>query len=293
MIHHTSGDLVHLRERKSRCRSSSHEDRFTQQFPVELLDRSGSPVLLKTRRRKRRSSNSPQAATARPLNHNHSTQYDASSEAAPFYTPAVPALVDQMTDDDLMIAIQSGQADAFPEIVNRYQGLLIGFFMKNTRDVQLAEDLAQETLLKIYNQSWDYLPLGRFRGWMFRIARNLLIDDVRRKSHDALVQAVKRQSQTEEVQAIARLAGDLIGPETAVEQSEFAELIDEVLAEIPEDQRQTFMLHHYSDLSLSEVAEIMEVSLATSKSRLRLAREKLAEKLRTRGISLRVAASQD
>ncbi len=186
-------------------------------------------------------------------------------------------------DDELMILIQSGVVDAFNTLVGKYQGMLIGFFMRNTRDIQLSEDLAQETLLKVYNQAWDYLPLGRFRGWMFRIARNLMIDNVRRRSHDALVQAVKRQPQEEE-HAMARLAGDIFGPDEQVQHHEFTNLIDDLLGGIPEDQRQTFTLHHYSGLSLPEVAQIMDVKLATSKSRLRLAREKLAEKLVARGI---------
>ncbi|WP_417848409.1 RNA polymerase sigma factor [Thalassoglobus sp.] len=187
-----------------------------------------------------------------------------------------------MTDDELMILIQSGTVEAFNTLVAKYQGMLIGFFMRNTRDLQLSEDLAQETLLKVYNQAWDYLPLGRFRGWMFRIARNLLIDNVRKRSNDALVQAVKRQPR-EESDVMARISEDILGPDERVQNQEFSSLIDELLAEIPEDQRQTFTLHHYTGLSLPEVSEIMEIPLATSKSRLRLAREKLAEKLRARG----------
>ena len=76
-------------------------------------------------------------------------------------------------DDQIMIRIQSGDPHAFEELVKLHQGPLIGFFFRNTRDAQLSEDLTQETLLRVYNQSWDYIPLGRFKGWMFRIARNL------------------------------------------------------------------------------------------------------------------------
>ena len=60
--------------------------------------------------------------------------------------------------------------------------------------------------------------------------------------------------------------------------------MDQLLEEIPEDQRQTFVLHHYVGLDLAEVAEILDANLATTKSRLRLAREKLREKLRPLGI---------
>ena len=186
---------------------------------------------------------------------------------------------EERTDDALMILLQEGDASAFDALVQRHQSALIGFFVKNTRDVQLSEDLTQETLLKVYNQAWDYLPLGRFRAWMYRIGRNLLIDNVRRRSHDALVRAVKGRSE-DESDALARLAEDLSTPGEQAEQRELARLLNEFLEEIPDEQRQTVTLHYYVGLSLPDVAEIMETPLATCKSRLRLAREKIGERLR-------------
>jgi len=190
-----------------------------------------------------------------------------------------------MPDDDaLMIRLQEGDARAFDELVAKYQGPLVGFFQRNTRDLQLSEDLTQETLLRVYNQSWDYLPVGKFRGWMYRIARNLLIDNVRRQSHDALVHACTG-GQTDAADAIARLADKLLPPDQRADQRDFQRLIEELLSQLPEDQRLTFTLHHFSELTLGEVANVMETSLPTSKSRLRLAREKLREKLQTRGVT--------
>jgi RNA polymerase sigma-70 factor (ECF subfamily) len=189
-----------------------------------------------------------------------------------------------MTDDELMIRLQSGDQAAFGEVVDRHERSLIGFFFHNTRDLQLSEDLTQETLLKVYHQAWDYLPLGRFRGWLFRIARNLLIDDVRRRSHDALIRAVGTGRRDDEEEPLARVAAEVVPPEAGLANEDLRRLISELLDEIPEDQRMTFVLHHYSDLPLAEVAVIMESSEATTKSRLRLAREKLADKLRLRGI---------
>ena len=190
-----------------------------------------------------------------------------------------------MTDDDLlMIRLQEGDNTAFDELVDLYQSPLIGFFIRNTRDVQLAEDLAQDTLIKLYQQSWDYLPVGRFRGWLFRIARNLLIDDIRRKTNDALVRAVKRPRDAED-DVLYRIAGEMTSPEDMADQREVAKLVESGLALIPEEQRQTFTLHHYGGVSLPEIAQIMDVPLPTAKSRLRLAREKLAEILRAHGIT--------
>ena len=188
-----------------------------------------------------------------------------------------------MTDDDrLMVGIQSGDPAAFEALVERHQGPLVGFFFRNTRDRQFSEDLTQETLLRVYNQAWDYLPAGRFRGWMYRIARNLLIDNVRRQSHDALVRAVKGRREDED-DMLARIAGEVLSPVDRANYGELAGLVDELLEQLPEDQRLTFTLHHTAGLTLSEVSDVMGTSLPTSKSRLRLAREKLQQKLRQRG----------
>jgi len=187
-------------------------------------------------------------------------------------------------DDELMVRIQGGESRAFEELVSCHQSPLIGFFFRNTRDRQMSEDLCQETLLRVYNQSWDYLPVGRFRGWMYRIARNLLIDNVRRQSHDALVKAVTGKADDEQ-DALSRLAGEVLSPHEKANARELSDLVDEMLGEIPEDQKLTFTMHHFSGLSLPEVAEVMETSLPTTKSRLRLAREKLREKLSQRGIT--------
>lgn len=191
----------------------------------------------------------------------------------------------RMTDDDqLMIRVQEGEVLAFNELVARYEGPLIGFFLRNTRDRYLAEDLAQETFLRIYEKAWDYLPCGRFRGWMFRIARNLRIDDHRRRSHDALIRAVRGHADAED-DALARIVCELLPPEDRASHREVSGLIDELLQEIPDDQRETFTLHHYSGLPLAEVAEITETNLATCKSRLRLAREKLSMLMKRRGVA--------
>jgi RNA polymerase sigma-70 factor (ECF subfamily) len=195
-------------------------------------------------------------------------------------TDAVTTPLDE--DDDLMLRLQGGERAAFDRLVDRHQSSLLGFFIKHLHDVQLAEDLTQETLLRVYNQSWDFLPRGCFRGWMFRIARNLLIDSTRRRSHDALVRAVR--SQHEEDDGLARLVGDVVPPDQIADQHEVARAVELILPELPEEQRTTFKLYHFSGLSLPEVAEAMEANLPTTKSRLRLAREKLRERLRERGI---------
>lgn len=194
-------------------------------------------------------------------------------------------------DDKLMIRLQEGDHTAFDELVLKYRGPLEGFFTRNLRDRQLAEDLTQETLLKVFNRAWDYLPVGRFRGWMYRMARNLMIDNVRRRSHDALILAGKMTPRDRDDDHLARIAGEILSPDQLAGQRELGELVDRLLEKIPDEQRVTFTLHHYSELPLPEVAEIMETSLPTCKSRLRLAREKLRDLLRTFGVGAPFPAS--
>lgn len=185
-------------------------------------------------------------------------------------------------DDQRMVRLQDGDAAAFDEIVAVWQRPLFAFFMRNTRDEQLCEDLVQETLLRLYRKAWDYLPTGRFKGWMFRIAHNLLIDHSRRAVNDVLIRGSVRKG-GDEFDPLQLLPGDLISPINRAAENEVAAIVSELLTQLPDEQRATFILHHYDSLTLSEVADAMETTLPTAKSRLRLAREKLRYLLSCRG----------
>ncbi|MEM1062912.1 MAG: sigma-70 family RNA polymerase sigma factor [Planctomycetota bacterium] len=196
-----------------------------------------------------------------------------------------PADDDGPADDDLMIALQAGDADAFPVLIGRYQSRLIGFFTHNIKDRTLAEDLTQETFLKLHKAAWDYLPTGHFRAWLFRIARNLLIDTTRKQSRDLLLHATKAKPAGEDAfDPLTAVSGDTPAPGLRADQREVRDIVDDLLAGLPDEQRLTFTLHHDGGMSLPEVAEELGTSLPTTKSRLRLAREKLRAALRPLGL---------
>jgi len=188
-------------------------------------------------------------------------------------------------DDELMRLLQQGQESAFQELMDRHLEDLRNFFRARSHSLrarQVAEDLAQEVLLRVYHQAPDFKPQGKFKSWMYRIARNLLIDALRRDAYDALTGAREGGDVDEqltrlvdEVPEVAQLAGQKV----------LGDLVVQLLTELPEEQRLTFQIHHFLGLSLPEVAEILETSTATTKSRLRLAREKLRELLAARGIT--------
>ncbi len=190
-------------------------------------------------------------------------------------------------DDQRMIRLQEGDQTAFDDIVAAWQDALYGFFFRRTRDAQRSEDLVQETLLRLYRKAWDYVPTGRFRGWLFRVAHNLLIDSVRRQSNDALIRRVSGTvfRDGEQTDLLSLMPDDVVSAEARVAESEIADVVSELLEDLPDEQRQTFMLHHFESLTLSEVADAMDTSLPTAKSRLRLAKEKLRYHLTCRGFA--------
>ncbi len=189
------------------------------------------------------------------------------------------------SDDLLMMRLQDHDPRAFEELVSLWQRPLMGFFYRNTRDEHLSEDLVQETLLRLYRNSWDYLPRGLFKGFLFRIARNLLIDHSRRSVHDVLIRRIQpRTSDGDELPDVMQLVpDDMLAPEGKAIEREVAQIIQDLIQQLPDEQRQTFMMHYYDGLTLADVAAAMGSNLPTAKSRLRLAREKLKYLLVCRG----------
>jgi len=119
---------------------------------------------------------------------------------------------------------------------------------------------------------------------MYRVARNLLIDNVRRHAHDALVKVVRGRPNDDGTNVLAGIAGDLTSLAEQASYRELGGMVDQLLETLPDEQLLTFVLHHYAGLTVSEVADVMESSVPTSKSRLRLAREKLSARLIDRGV---------
>lgn len=185
-------------------------------------------------------------------------------------------------DDQRMIRLQHGDSTAFGEIVSLWQSQLFGFFRRTTRDEHLSEDLVQETLLRLHKSSLDYLPNGRFKAFVFQIARNLVIDNSRRTINNVLIRSVKGNvscNDSEERDMMQMVPDKAASQVDRAEANDLSEVVQEMLQELPAEQRQTFILHHYESMTLAEVADAMHTSLPTAKSRLRLVKEKLRDKL--------------
>jgi len=179
------------------------------------------------------------------------------------------------SDDDLMRACQEGDVDAFEVLVSRYRRKLHVFITHIIGDEGLAEDFLQETFLRVYLEASDYLPMGRFRGWLYTIARNL--------SLNSLNYAARHRGLTPDAPMILwnwEAAADAPA-ENSWESKE--ELLREVAARaegLSEKHRHVVLLRYFHGLSIAEIAEVEECPVGTVKSRLHHAIKELRYKIR-------------
>ena len=188
------------------------------------------------------------------------------------------------TDDDLMLAFASGSDHAFAQLHRRHASQLQGWLYRQLRDTHAAEDLTQEVFIQIHRSRKDYTPGHSFTGWLYRIARNLLISTARRKHAEKRrmdrTQQLGGEQDNDDTDFITRVASTLQDPAEAMGDREFAETVDGLLAGLPDDQKTTFVLSVYCGLSCTEIGVVTQCCTATVKGRLRLAKAALRGRLR-------------
>ncbi len=153
-------------------------------------------------------------------------------------------------DVELMRRIQADDREAFGELIHRHQDLLLNFF-RRMGVYDYAEDLVQETFLKLYQYRKRYSPRAAFRTFLYRMAGQLRVDRLRK---------LKRR------QALARLlhARQRAAPAKSPDKTE----VQEMLAYLPDGMRQVVVLRIYHTMKYAEIAEAMDIPVGTVKSRM-------------------------
>jgi RNA polymerase sigma-70 factor (ECF subfamily) len=180
--------------------------------------------------------------------------------------------------DELLDAVrraQSGSVEAFEDLYRAHQAGIYTFIRSQVREPELAADLAQQTFVR----AWESLPrlreAGAFRGWLHRIATNLVRDEV--KSGRARLEVVASVLEDSD---LAEMAGS--DEDTLVRTVVAAELRQQVraaLGALPAEQRQAVVMHHLEGMPVAEIAQAMGVRPGTVMSRLARAREALRGRL--------------
>lgn len=177
---------------------------------------------------------------------------------------------DEPNDESLAQAIQQGSQPALRRLVIRHHAPLIGFLYRMTGgDRFLAEDLAQETMVRLLRGIRSYDGRRPFKPWLYQIAVNV--------TRDYYKQAEMRHTGSDDG-SMARIASPQ-RPETAVIQRETAQEAVTAVYHLPPHQRETLLLRYAEELSLEEIALILNIPVGTVKSRLSLALKRLREEL--------------
>lgn len=184
-------------------------------------------------------------------------------------------------DLELMRRFQGGDVDAFTELYEVHLRGLLNFFFRLCWDRSLAEDFAQEVLLRVYKSARNWEPNAKFTTFLYRIARNYWIDHCRllstQKENVSLNATVGDADSG--TRLVDRLPDDIRPPESDIERRELYDSIMGALNQLPEEQRMVFVLSEIEELRYHEIAEIMDIPVGTVKSRMHTAIAKLQDLL--------------
>jgi RNA polymerase sigma-70 factor (ECF subfamily) len=168
-----------------------------------------------------------------------------------------------------MVRIREGDMEAFRLLVEMHQARVIGTISKMLGSDAESEDLAQQVFIRVWKSAPRYQPTAKFTTWLFRITRNLVFNELRRKRHFA--------DQSEVIaEPIERAEKE---PDRVLLEGELQKAIQEAINQLPESQRMAIILRRFEEMPYEEIAKVMGTSVPAVKSILFRARAELRERL--------------
>jgi RNA polymerase sigma factor (sigma-70 family) len=165
-------------------------------------------------------------------------------------------------DEDVMLQVRDGEVHMLGVLFDRYQAPLFNFYSKMTQDRTVSEDLVQEVFLRILRYRQTYRPSTPFRAWMYQIARNTRIDQVRKVRPETPL--------TTEPLAPTRASDD-------AERQQESQLLQRALMQLAEDKREILVLSRFQELKYEEIARLLGCETNTVKVRVHRALQQLRE----------------
>jgi RNA polymerase sigma-70 factor, ECF subfamily len=181
------------------------------------------------------------------------------------------------SDPEVVAWAKQGHEAAFRELVRRYERPVFSLLYRMVRDRALAEDLAQETFIKVLNAIGSYNPQFKFSSWIFKIANNAAIDHLRRRELDTLSLDGSPHAETPEaMQATAlQIGARQETPLDTVEAKELGSEIEAAIGRLRPEYRSCILLRHVEGRAYEEIAEILDLPLGTVKTYIHRARNEL------------------
>jgi len=184
-------------------------------------------------------------------------------------------------DREVVALAKAGKEAAYRELLSRYERPVFSLIYRMVRDRALAEDLAQETFIKVLNALDSYRPEFKFSSWIFKIANNAAIDQLRKRELDTLsLDGAPGARTAEEVEATALQAVDRTeSPLAELEARELGGEIEQAIGKLRPEYRTAILLRHVEGRAYEEIAEVMDLPLGTVKTYIHRARLELREYL--------------
>ena len=184
-----------------------------------------------------------------------------------------------ITDEQLIKQFQEGDRQSYNELVFRYKDKILNFLYRFVYDMDLAEDLAQETFLKVYLKKDSYREISKFSTWMYTIASNLAKTELRK---------IKRRKtySISEISDVDREVNFFVqdeNPDDKLDDNE-SNILHESIFELEEDFRTIIILREIQELSYENISKILKLPLGTVKSRINRGKLKLRDILVNKGV---------
>lgn len=178
-------------------------------------------------------------------------------------------------DIRLMELAGAGDESAFEQLVERHQRLVIGTVGRMLGTGSDAEDIAQQVFVRVWKNAKRYEPRAKFTTWLLKITRNLVFNELRRRSRHP---QVPLQSDSEEEERPLK-DEQAVAPDASLLEHELQQAVDAAIANLPETQRMAVILRRYEELSYEEIADALDQSVSAVKSLLFRARTELRQSL--------------
>lgn len=179
-----------------------------------------------------------------------------------------------------MARIRLGDTEALRELIEAHQQRIIGTVAKMLGDESDAEDIAQQVFIRVWKSAARYEPTAKFTTWLYKITRNLVFNELRRRKRHSAVSLDRPLNGDEDDRPRQAADPGVKSPDTALLDDEMQAAIQRAIDELPETQRMAIVLRRYDDVSYEEIGEILELSVPAVKSVIFRARTELREKLR-------------
>lgn len=178
----------------------------------------------------------------------------------------------------IILEVKKGNQEAFSELMDIYKDKVYHIVYRMLGNVHEAQDVSQEAFLRAFMNIDSYDTNRKFSTWLFRIATNLAIDRLRKKKPNFHLE--DQVAGTEDLTYYSQFSSDEELPEDQVVQWEMQEWVQEEIMQLPPKYRSAIILKYLEDLSLKEIGEILNLPVATVKTRIHRGREALRKRLR-------------